>query len=64
MEAILGLKSRPGRPPIPVELQVLIRRIANENPSWCVCTLREIIACDFLVTVTAMFRLLYVFVVI
>jgi putative transposase len=28
------LKSRPGRPPIPVELQALIRRIANENPSW------------------------------
>jgi putative transposase len=28
------LKSRPGRPPIPVELQALIRRMANENPSW------------------------------
>jgi putative transposase len=28
------LKSRPGRPPIPVELQVLIRQIADENPSW------------------------------
>src|SRR3977135_4299754 len=28
------LKSRPGRPPIPCELQELIRRIANENPSW------------------------------
>src|SRR3984893_7464147 len=28
------LKSRPGRPPIPVELQALIRRIANENPLW------------------------------
>ena len=28
------LKSRPGRPPIPRELQVLIRRMANENPSW------------------------------
>jgi putative transposase len=27
------LKSRPGRPPIPVELQALIRRISNENPS-------------------------------
>jgi hypothetical protein len=26
------LKSRPGRPPIPPELQVLIRRIADENP--------------------------------
>ena len=28
------LKSRRGRPPIPPELQALIRRIANENPSW------------------------------
>src|SRR5712671_4320647 len=28
------LKSRPGRPPIPAELQALISRIANENPSW------------------------------
>ena len=28
------LESRPGRPPIPAELQALIRRIANENPSW------------------------------
>src|SRR5712672_3902248 len=28
------LKSRPGRPPIPVQLQALIRRIANEDPSW------------------------------
>jgi putative transposase len=28
------LKSRPGRPSIPVEVQVLIRRMANENPSW------------------------------
>lgn len=28
------LKSRPGRPPIPRALQTLIRRIANENPSW------------------------------
>jgi putative transposase len=34
MEAVLALKSRPGRPPIPVELQALIRQIANENPSW------------------------------
>jgi hypothetical protein len=24
----------PGRPPIPPELQVLIRRMADENPSW------------------------------
>jgi DNA-directed RNA polymerase specialized sigma54-like protein len=28
------LKSRPARPPIPAELRALIRRIANENPSW------------------------------
>jgi putative transposase len=28
------LKSRPGRPPIPLEIQGLIRRMANENPSW------------------------------
>jgi hypothetical protein len=35
------LKSRPVRPPIPAELQALIRRIANENPSWdeqCIAT--------------------------
>jgi putative transposase len=101
------LKSRPGRPPIPVELQALIRRIANENPSWGEERIANelllkigirvsprtvnkylprrprgrprgdlrwssflrlhaqgIIACDFFVTVTATFRLLYVFVVI
>jgi hypothetical protein len=28
------LKSRPGRPSIPVEVQALIRRMANEDPSW------------------------------
>ena len=28
------MKSRSGRPPIPRELRALIRRIANENPSW------------------------------
>ena len=28
------LKSRPGRPPIPPEIQALIRRMANENPTW------------------------------
>jgi putative transposase len=28
------LKSRSGRPPIPVGIQALIRRMANENPSW------------------------------
>jgi putative transposase len=28
------LKSRPGRPPIPIEIQALIRRMANENSSW------------------------------
>ena len=26
------LKSRPGRPPIPLEIRALIRRMANENP--------------------------------
>jgi putative transposase len=101
------LKSRPGRPPIPAELQTLIRRIANENPSWGEERIANelllklgiqvsprtvnkylarrprgrprgdlrwstflrlhaqgIIACDFFVTVTATFRLMYVFVVI
>jgi transposase InsO family protein len=101
------LKSRPGRPPIPAELQALIRRFANENPSWGEERIANelllklgiqvsprtvnkylarrprgrprgdlrwstflrlhaqgIIACDFFVTVTATFRLLYVFVVI
>jgi hypothetical protein len=28
------LKSRPGRPPIPRQIQALIRRMANENPAW------------------------------
>lgn len=28
------LKSRPGQPPIPQQLQALIRRMANQNPSW------------------------------
>jgi putative transposase len=28
------LKSRPGRPPIPLRIQALIRRMAIENPSW------------------------------
>src|SRR6267378_3440840 len=27
-------ESRPGRPPIPADLQALIRRMARENPSW------------------------------
>jgi hypothetical protein len=27
-------KSKPGRPPIPVDLQALIRRMARENPTW------------------------------
>jgi putative transposase len=27
-------KSRPGRPPIPLELRELIRRMATENPLW------------------------------
>src|SRR5712675_2143261 len=28
------LKSRPSRPPIPRQIQALIRRMANENPAW------------------------------
>ena len=28
------IKSRPGRPPIPLELRQLIRRMATENPLW------------------------------
>ena len=95
------LKSRPGRPPIPQQLRALIRRMANENPSWgeerianelllklgiqvSPRTVRKylprrpphrprgnlrwstflrlhaqgIIACDFLLVVTATFRLL------
>jgi hypothetical protein len=28
------VKSRPGRPPIPLELRRLIRRMATENPIW------------------------------
>ncbi len=101
------LKSRPGRPPIPKQLQALIRRMANENPSWgeerianelllklgirvSPRTVRKymprrppsrplgdlrwstflrlhaqgLVACDFVVVVTATFRLLYVFVMI
>src|SRR5450759_517799 len=101
------LKSRPGRPPIPPEIQALIRRMANENPSWGEERIANellvkldiqvsprtvskylprrprgrprgnlrwstflrlhahgIIACDFLIVVTATFRLLYVFSVI
>jgi len=101
------LKSPPGRPPIPKQVQALIRRMASENPTWgeervanelllklgihvSPRTVRKylphrppgrprgdlrwstflrvhaqgIIACDFLVVVTATFRLLYVFIVI
>jgi len=101
------LKSRPGRPPIPKELQALIRRMGGENPTWgeerianelllnlgiqvsprtvgkyLPCRpsggprgdlrwstflrlhAKGIIACDFMVVVTATFRMLYVFVVI
>lgn len=101
------LKSRPARPAIPLELQKLIRRMADENSSWGEERIANelllkldirvaprtvskylprrprgrprsdlrwstflrlhaqgIIACDFLVAVTATFRQLYVFVVI
>src|SRR5258706_3979792 len=100
-------KCRSGRPPIPVELLALIRRMAAENPLWGEERIanelrvklgirvsprtvgkymprrqdgqprgdqrwstflsnhaKAIIACDFLVVVTATFRLVYVFVVI
>jgi len=100
-------KSKPGRPPIPLELRQLIRRLAAENPLWgeerianelllklglrvSPRTVRkympkrppgrpsddqrwstflrnhaqEIVACDFFVSVTATFRLFYVFVLI
>jgi putative transposase len=100
-------KSRPGRPPTPLELRQLIRRMAMDNPSWGEERIanelllklglhvsprtvgkympkrgpgkprsdqrwatflrnhaRAIIACDFFVTATVTFRLLYVFVVI
>ncbi len=101
------LKSRPGRPCIPRQVQDLIRRMGNENPTWgeerianelllklgiqvSPRTVRKylparppgrprgglrwstflrlhaqgIITCDFMVVVTATFRMLYVFVVI
>jgi putative transposase len=101
------LKSRPGRPPIPQQVQALIRWMAKENPGWGEERIANeflvklgirlsprtvskylprcppgrsrgdlrwstflrlhaqgIIACDFLVAVTATFRVLYVFVVI
>jgi transposase InsO family protein len=101
------MKSRPGRPAIPIELRELIRRMARENVLWgeerianelllklgiriSPRTVRKymprrppgrprgdlrwstflrnqasaILACDFFVTVTATFRMLYVFVVI
>ena len=103
-------KSKPGRPPLPKNLQALIRRMALENPSrgqerianelllklgiqvsprtvrkympnrcvggpgkrsqsqrWSTFIrnhAKGIVACDFCVTVTATFRILYVFVVI
>ena len=105
--ALWRWKSRPGRPPIPIGVQRLIRDMARDNPIWgeerianelllklgihvSPRTVRKympqrtpgcprgdqrwatflrnhakgIIACDFLVTVTASFRLLYIFVVI
>jgi putative transposase len=100
-------KSRLGRPPIPVQLRELIRRMARENPLWGQERIanellvklgiqisprtvrkylpkppvgrprgdqrwstflknhaRAIVACDFFVTATSTFRLLYVLVVI
>ena len=100
-------KSRPGRPPIPIELRRLIRRMAIDNPLWGEERIanellvklglevsprmvrkympkrpdgqprgdqrwstflknhaKAILACDFLLVVTATFKLYYVFVVI
>jgi transposase InsO family protein len=66
-------KCRAGRPPIPPELRSLIRRMAAENPLWGEERIANelliklgirVLACDFFVTVTATFRMLYVFVVI
>ena len=34
LKLLWRLKSRPGRPAIPAQLQCLIRRMANENPRW------------------------------
>ena len=31
---VLAVEVRPGRPPIPADLQALIRRMALENPTW------------------------------
>ena len=105
--ALWRWKCRPGRPPIPIGVQRLIRDMARDNPIWgeerianeqllklgihvSPRTVRKympqrapgrprgdqrwatflrnhaqaIIACDFLVTFTASFRMLYVFVVI
>ena len=104
------LKSRPGRPAVPRDIQALIRRMTLENPTWgeerianelflklglqvSPRTVRKympertddgpegwhadqrwstfvrnhadsIVACDFFVSVTATFKILYVFVVI
>ena len=101
------VKSRPGRPAIPPQLQGVIRRMATENPRWgeerianelllklgiqvSPRTVRKymprhppgrsrgdlrwstflrlhaqgFLACDFCLTITASFRMLYVFVVI
>jgi len=101
------LKSRAGRPPIPLELRMLIRRMARENVLWgqeriayelllklgiCLSPrtvakympkrppgssrddqrwstflrnhAKAILVCDFFVSVTATFRVLYVFIVI
>ena len=105
--ALLGWKSRPGRPPIPVDLRRLIVTMARANPTWgrerianellqklglavsprtvgrylrhvrpprggrpsqrWATFVRNhahaVLACDFFITVTARFRVLYVFVV-
>jgi hypothetical protein len=37
-------KSKPGRPPIPAEMQALIRRLSRENPLWGAERIREELA--------------------
>jgi hypothetical protein len=34
LSALLEAQSRPGRPPVPREIRVLIRQMASENPAW------------------------------
>ena len=52
--AAFGRCRRPGRPPLPPELQALILRLARENPRWCYQRLRgELLTLGHLVSATA-----------